>query len=315
MAKKSYSKLINNWKVVLFSALGATTFWFFNALNKDYSALIKYPIEFVMEKDSVVIIEPLPTDIKIDVSSGGWNLFRQTLWISVSPIRLELDNPSEIRYLTRSTLYPLVVDHFSNLSINYLLTDTLKINVERKLYKGVKLKVDSVNIPLADGYRIISPIHLFPDTALIAGPESVINYLESEYYLSVSETQLNNDFSATINVTLPFEEFMSATPETVSVSFKVDRFDRDRIQVPVEKVNFPNDKSIDLKDSVITISYLVQRSNKDMVKPTQFNVTIDYKLMKPDSTIAPIIIFYPEEVTEVTLITKTLAVVSNAKKL
>jgi len=315
MAKKSYTKLINNWKVVLFSVMGATTFWFFNALNKDYSALIKYPIEFVMDKDSVVIIEPLPTDIEIDVSSGGWNIFRQTLLISVSPILLELDNPSEIRYLTRSTLYPLVVDHFSDLSINYLLTDTLKINVERKMYKGVKLKIDSANIPLADGFRIISPIHLFPDTALISGPESVINYLESEYYLSVSETQLNADFVATVEVALPFEEFMSAIPETVTVSFKVDRFEMGRIQVPVEKVNFPLDQFIDLKDSVITISYLVQRSNKERVKPAQFNVTVDYKLMQPDSTITPIVIFYPEEVTEVSLITKTLAVVNNARKL
>lgn len=314
MKKSNYNKLIENWKVVMFSVLGATTFWFFNALNKDYSALITYPLEFVFAEDSVIVIEPLPTAVKLDVSSGGWNLFKQTLWFSVDPIQIELDNPEEIRYLTRSTLYPTVAEHLKSLSINYLLTDTLKINVERKLSKGVKLKVDSANLPLAPNFRITSPISLFPDTALISGPESAINFMENEYYVSISETNINNDYERQVAVPLPFEEFMSATPSRVSLKFKVERFDNEKIRVPVEKVNFPPEGTYQLSDSMVSINYMVARSQRDEIKPSQFSVTLDYRLLQSDSSISPILIFYPESVIEVYMTTQRLYVKPNAKK-
>ena len=101
---KGFSNLINNWKVVMFSFLGATTFWLFRSLSQDQSALISYPIEFVFDEDSVVVMDPLPETVKIDVSSGGWNLFRRTLLFSVEPLKVELDNPSEIKFLNRSFL-------------------------------------------------------------------------------------------------------------------------------------------------------------------------------------------------------------------
>ncbi len=113
-------KAFNNWKVVLLSIIGATTFWFFNALNKDYDARISYPIEFQFDRDSVVIMQPLPTTLSIDVSSGGWNLLRKTFWFNVTPIQIVLENPTEIGFYTRNSLMPIVSDQLDELKINYL---------------------------------------------------------------------------------------------------------------------------------------------------------------------------------------------------
>jgi hypothetical protein len=314
MAKNKRNKLIENWKVVMFSLLGATTFWFFNALNKDYSALIKYPIEFEFLDDSVIVIEPLPKHVSIDVSSGGWNLFKETLWFSVEPIKIELDNPEEIRYLTRSTIYPTIAEHLKSLSINYLITDTLKINVERKKTKGVKLKVDSINIPLANNHRITSKIHLLPDTVLITGPESVINFMESEYYITLADNKLSNSYDDMVAVPLPFEEYMSSKPAKVNLKFQIDRFDKETIRVPVEQVNFPENIKIDLSDTLVSIRYDVARSKKESIKASQFNVIVDYKLLQPDSTISPILIFYPEDALDVTLVTSKLKVSTRRAK-
>ena len=67
-----------NWKVILLSIIGAATFWFFNALNKNYDARISYPLSFSFDRDSVIVVEPLAEEVKIDVTSGGWNLLRKT---------------------------------------------------------------------------------------------------------------------------------------------------------------------------------------------------------------------------------------------
>lgn len=306
MADRGSNKLINNWKVVLLSFAGATTFWFFNALNKDYSALISYPIEFDFQTDSVAILEPLPENVQIDVSSGGWNLFRRTLWFSVTPITISLDNPTDIKFLTRSSLMPLVTDHLNDLTVNYLLTDTLFINVERKETKEVIIKVDSASISIGKNYQIISPIAIKPDTVQIYGPVSVLNTVGQEYYVMLSENRINGDIDEDVEIPLPFPDLMEAIPGEVNISFEVERFDQERIRVPLERLNFP-DRGLGLGDTTIVVNYTIRRDLKEEFSSNDFGITVDYQMLNSeDSTIVPIIIYHPENISEITLSPDTL---------
>ncbi|MDH5597977.1 MAG: hypothetical protein OEY34_02570, partial [Cyclobacteriaceae bacterium] len=63
----------DNWKIVVLCLVTATIFWFFNALNKNYSANIKYPIEFLYDKDLYQAIEIPPEDVLINLEGVGWN--------------------------------------------------------------------------------------------------------------------------------------------------------------------------------------------------------------------------------------------------
>jgi len=302
MFDREINKIFKNWKVVLFSFLGATTFWLFTALNKDYSALVSYPINFEFDEDSVVVIDPLPEVVKVDVSSGGWNLLRRTLWFSVTPLKVELDNPTDIRFLTRSTLLRVVQDQLRGLAVNYLLTDTLFINIERKVQKKVDIKVDSINISLSNNYRIVSPLLIDPPYVILVGPETIIGSLQDEYFVMVDNNRISGDISEEVDIPLRFEDIMKAYPSSITVSFEVDRFDRDRIQIPLEKIDFPEDESIYPEDSIITVNYTIQRSLKEEFSSTDFVITIDYNMLKiGDSTIQPIMIYFPEIIDEISL--------------
>lgn len=279
---------------MLLSIIGATTFWFFNELNKEHSALISYPVEFEFDRDSVVIMDPLPNVVQVDVSSVGWNLFRRTLLFTVEPIRIDLENPTDIRFLTRSSLLPVVNEQLNGLNINYLLTDTLYINVERKIVKRVKLMVDSANISLENNFRVVSPISITPPEIDLIGPSTIINSLQDEYYVLVRETRIDEDIDIDVEVPLPFEDIMSSAPDVVNIVFSVDRFDRERILVPVDALNFPMDGSVRLRDSLVAVNYTVRQSLKDGFDTRDFGITADYDMLNADSTIFPTIIFYPD---------------------
>ncbi len=276
------------------SIVGATTFWFFNELNKRHNALVSYPIEFEFERDSVVIMDPLPEVIQIDVGSGGWNLFRRTLWFSVTPIKIDLENPTEIRFLTRSSLLTVVNEQLLGLDINYLVTDTLFINVEKKIGREVRLRVDSANVSLENNYRVVSPITIDPPKIKIFGPETIINSLQDEYYVLIRETRIDEDMDLTVQIPLPFEDMMASEPDEVDILFAVDRFDRERILVPVDQLNFPEDRSVLLRDSVVAVNYTVRRAFKEGFDMRDFGISVDFNMMDEDSTIVPTIIFYPE---------------------
>ena len=291
----------NNWKVVLISITGAATFWLFRALNKSHSALISYPIEFVFNVDSTVVMNPLPTTIKIDVSSGGWNLFRRTLIFSIDPIQVELDNPSEVNFLTQSFLRPIVEDQLKGLTINYIVTDTLFLSIERKITKRMILKVDSLSLPLEEDYQLMSNITIQPDHVVLTGPKSIINSFESDFYITLDENNIDEDFYGRIEVPIVFEDLIQSDPSEVNVSFEVEKFKNVKIGVPIILQNFPSNRVTTLLDSIVNVTYRVKESFKEDFSSEDFYVVLDYDFLKTDSLGVPVLIKYPDTLRTVSI--------------
>ena len=281
--------------------MGAATFWLFRALNKSHSALISYPIEFVFNIDSTVVMNPLPTTIKIDVSSGGWNLFRRTLIFSIDPIKVELDNPSEVNFLTQSFLSPIVEDQLKGLTINYIVTDTLFLSIERKITKRMILKVDSLSLPLEEDYQLMSNITIQPDHVVLIGPKSIINSFESDFYITLDENNIDEDFNGRVEVPIVFEDLIQSDPSEVNVSFEVDKFKNVKIGVPIILQNFPSNRVTTLLDSIVNVNYRVKESFKEEFSSEDFYVVLDYDFLKTDSLGVPVLIKYPDTLRTVSM--------------
>lgn len=298
----------------MLSLIGATTFWFFNALNKNYDARISYPIEFQFNKDSVVIMTPLQNTVSIDVSSGGWNLFRKTFWINVTPVQVPLENPTEIGFYTRATLQPIVSDQLSELKINYLVTDTIYINIEEKKTKWVKLYVDSLEVDLAENHRMISSVTIEPDTIQLIGPKSFIDTLGMDFKLHIPTRGITNTYNRDVEISLKGGDLASSIPEETRVQFDVEKFERQSIEIPIEMENFPTDSSVTLSNKTVQVFYTIASSSKEDFSPKDFAITADMKMMdKTDSTVMAILVYHPEEAIEIEVIPENIKI-RNAKK-
>lgn len=300
---------LNNWKVVLLSIVGATTFWFFNALNKNYDARISYPINFEFNRDSVIIMKPLPTTISIDVSSGGWNLLRKTFWFNVTPITITLENPTEIGFYTRNSLQPIVTEQLEDLKINYLVSDTIFIDIERKRSKRVALYVDSLRVNLAENHRITSQISISPDTILLIIPQSCYDTLGNQYPLYIESRGISGDFSREVDINLPHKSLTNSIPESVRVKFEVDRFERKSIDIPIEAINFPKDSSWVLTKKFVQVFYTMQESKDKRLTPDDFTITADmHSYNKRDSSVSVILVYSPEQAEEIEVIPEKIKV-------
>ena len=315
MANKG-NKGLNNWKVVVLSLIGATTFWFFNELNKEYTTRLIYPLEFNFQRDSVVVMRPLPETINVDVTSGGWNLLRRTfILFNPTPITIELFNPTLIKFYTRATMMPIVRDQLDELKVNYLVTDTLFFDIEEKQSRIIGLSIDSANTDLRDNYRITSSIKLSQDSVEIIGPKRIIDTLTSPLLVSIDENRIDDDFDDQVEIKLPRPDVNISIPEEISVSFQVDRFDRISVQIPLEPINFPEDSTAYAAQQSIDIQFTVQRANRrDEYDASDFGLTLDYNLFeKSDSTVAPILIYAPEEADEIDLLPEKVKIVVQGK--
>ncbi|SMD35939.1 hypothetical protein SAMN04488029_2618 [Reichenbachiella faecimaris] len=292
--------LKDNWKVVVLSILGATTFWFFNAMNKSYDTRVDYPLSYTFAEDSVVVINPLAKQIKIDVTSGGWNLIRKTLRINATPINIPLDNPTEIKFLTRSSLIPMISDQLDGLRLIYVVTDTLFFNIEEKITKKLPVYIDSISIPLSQSYRMVSPISCSVDSAWVSGPKSTMMQMPEYVQLDFSNMSIDGNFDEELRYFVG--EHVRVQPAEATVKFQVAKYLAREISLPIELLDFPQDSSAYLTDSNIVLYYTIKEDDEDEVSASDFSVTADYSMRNmSDSTVVPILMYAHEKALDIVL--------------
>lgn len=227
-----------NWKAVVLSVFAATVFWFFNALNKQYTTNLSFPIVFDYNAKNYVSVEPLPNEISVNVTGAGWNLFRRSVGVNISSLTIPLERPSEIRKIVGSTIPGFISDQLDELQINFVLTDTLFLHIEPKAGRWISLKLDSLENRLDTGYGIVSDIIIDPDSIFIEGPIGMVTNIKEPYQLKIAKNSFASTFDEEVEVVFN-SEIIRRDPPTVRVIFKVEKLVEVTDSIPLALVNVP----------------------------------------------------------------------------
>jgi hypothetical protein len=228
-----------NWKAVALCIFAAMVFWFFNALNKSYSATISFPLVFDYDHEKYIPIRPMPQAVRLNVTGIGWNLFRRSLGVKVPPLVIPLDKPSEVRKIVGSQLPALFANQLSDFQINFVMTDTLRLAIEPKAQRKVMLRLDLPPSFFKEGYTLVSPIHIIPDSVSLEGPQRLITTLTDELFLRIPQRNIDENFNEVIEVKFPNDEYINRDPATVDVTFQVDKLVKKDDSVKLELINTP----------------------------------------------------------------------------
>lgn len=290
-----------NLKVVLLSVLAATTFWFFTALNKTYTTRINYPVQFDFEKEDLIVVRELPENILVDVSGGGWNLLRRTVWWNIAPVNVPLENPTYVRYIKGAALYPEIADHLKDLKLNYVATDTLYFDIQKNISRRLKLEVNDSSILLEDGFRITSDITLGQDCVTVLGPEKLLLNLPNTLEVSLNKKSINRSYSEKIKIPSFDNKLIKLGSTEVEVAFEVSRFVDKQIELEVKKVGFSAEQAKLIPDKAIVLITIQENLWKDWPLE-EFEVTAYKKnLNRSDSTILLSLTKFPLEINEIKL--------------
>ncbi len=297
-----YALKRGNWKVIFLCIATATTFWFFRSLNGQYTTRINYPIHFAYDRDSLVAVEDLPQQLLIDVTSGGWNLLRNTYALNIIPLRIDLENPVATRYLAGASLFPMIADQISDLRLNYVVTDTVFFHLEQRISRKVKMEFDSSTFSFAENHRMISSLRVSIDTLEFRGPTSLIEALPDPFYVILPFAGIDESFDDAVQLLMDSTPLIQVSPEEIKLTFEVEEFITQFSEEPVRILNFPENGQLILRDSVVRVHYRLPESLSGTVPDSVFEVTTNfYNLNYSDSTIIPRITRYPEYVEELSL--------------
>lgn len=261
----------------------STTFWFFNALNKsDYVTRINYPVDIQFDEEAYIATAPLPTKIPIEVSGGGWDLMTRYFGFKMNPIELQIQQPDENGYVMSSSLRGEIMPELEPITINYFLQDSISFKVERKITSTVTLQYDTVNLSLDNNYQRSSSIRISPQTIELTGPISKIEAIGDTVWLQNVISGVSNDFQD--EITLPeMPELVTASKNSVSLSFQVVRLLSIDDSILIEKVNFPSNWT--LAPERVELKYKIRETAFDATDSTAIKLIADFKAMRRDSTI------------------------------
>lgn len=291
---------ISNFRVIILCILAATTFKFFNSLNGNYSTTLNYPLEFIYDEKEYIAVETLPSYVQLNVNGLGWNLFRNSLGIKVSPIKIPLDKPSELKRIPGAAIPSFISDQLSEFELNYVLTDTLLVDLDYRDSKVFQVKVDSSDISLEGNYRIVSSVTCYPDTVRLDGPKSLLAQLPDTIMVNLPESNIEEDYDDDVVINIPNSQLIKRNPPTVNVKFDTKEFTTVTREIPMDTIGFPNSSRLSLDVLSANIEYEVEAEAQSEVDVSEFIVVLDYaKMNLQDSTILPELITYPKELLNV----------------
>ena len=279
----------------------ASIFWFLNAFNRSYTTSLHFPITFSYDTEGIVVVKPLPTRILLNVSGGGWEILKRTTTPGREPLLVTLPFPATTKYLTNTSLFTNLSSQLSmsSISLNYILTDTLFINIEREVSKRVLLRVDTSTLWIEKGYRVTSPISISPDSTEIKGPSSLVGAFPDIYTFPLDTSQRwSSDYEDILPIFGSLNELLVPRHRRIRVFFTVEKFERRQVSVPVERLNFPTWRSrrVVLSDTVVNIVFTARSKDVSMIKVEDFGVATDYKQRdRKEGTVIPELLRYPSE--------------------
>jgi len=290
--------------------IGGTTFWFFNALNKNYTTDMRYPVVFDYNSDSTLLVEELPENIEINVSGGGWELLRKTIWFNRNSLNIPIENPTKTHYISGQQLFTLLNDDIKDITVNYMITDTVHVDIQPYAEKILLAVIDSTTINIRDGYSITSPITIKPDSIVIGAPLNLIDTLDEVFLIPVPIKNIDSEINEDIELSFYDPELVQFYPQEVNVQFEVARYVETSTETSIELVNFPTDSSAFVHPASAIITFEIVEYYEKRYNPLDFLVIADYSNTNPeDSSLVLEIVQTPQYVRNISLDSASVKVV------
>lgn len=289
-----------NWKAFALCLFAAAVFWIFNALNKNYSTNLPLPLRVEFDETRYAAAEAIPSQLTVNINGIGWELLRKNLGQKVPVVTLPLERPADVHRIPGTALVPQVVSQLGALQLNYVVLDTLRLSIEPKVSRKIKLAVNLEGLTFKKNLGRISPVVVLPDSLILEGPKSYIDAVGETLPLNVVGKRIGGHYRESLEVLFEHSEFISRNPPVAEVMFEVGPITRLSLQLAI---TLPRNTGLISDQDSITCSMIIPQRNAAQFATDHSLMTVSLppiKLEKGDSArVLPVIAGVPAYANEI----------------
>lgn len=262
----------------------AVILWFLNALNKDYTSEISYPVKYTNLPRGKYLVSELPERISLEVKAKGFSLLGYQIRTSFQPIVFDVNaytNHSLEKNNTMESTVQLnaIKDKISNqlssdIKLQSIKPEKINFRFSRASVKKVAVQ-PVVHYTVEKQYILKDRITAVPDSIEVSGPALLVDTLRYVYTEPWYIHNVSKDISR--KVALVEQENLFFEEKEIKVNLELERFTEAKKTVPIQILNLPPSLNMRLFPNQVDISYDVGLSRYDKITETDFNFTVDYQ--------------------------------------
>ena len=277
-------KLQSRKRILLFSVflLISAFIWLLNALSKNYTSVVEYPLVYTDFPKDKVFVGELPENLDLQINAHGYALLRYNMFRKPEPISFDVSAFNLSRGQDSSRAYILtryLKDQISRqlpaeLQLLEIKPDTLYFQFAGKVSRMVEIKPD-FKYTIVSQFTIKDKIMLTPDSVEVTGPDLILDTLAFINTESLVLGELTKDFKD--KVRLKQQADLIYNVSRVQCSIELERFTELQVLVPIEVLNLPDSIIIQTFPSSIKLNCKVGLSKYDRIESYPFKAVIDYE--------------------------------------
>jgi hypothetical protein len=271
-------------RIQLFSVflLISAAIWLLNALSKNYTSVIEYPLIYADFPEDKVFVGELPGHLDLQINAHGYALVRYKMFKKPVPISFNVSSFNLNRGVDSSSAYILtryLRDQISSqleseLQLLEIQPDTLHFLFADKVTRMVEIKPD-FNYTIVKQFTIKDKILLDPDSVEVTGPDLILDTLDFILTERLDLGELTKNY--TDKVRLSPDSDLNYNISRVNCTIELERFTELQISVPIEVLNLPDSIILQTFPANISLNCKVGLSQYDRIENYPFRAVVDFE--------------------------------------
>jgi hypothetical protein len=280
-AKNTKLKLNGRLGTFLVCLLLAALFWLFNSLSREYSTIIRVPVDYTNLPSKDLIAVELPDSVDAEVRASGFTLFAYKWTNATSSLKLDMRQARSVgngdyALATQQGEERLKGGIGQGLKIVRIMPDTLLLSFSGATEKQVPV-IPRVNVQCAPMYRLGDSIRTVPAFVKVTGSEALVKRIafvetETQNYIG-----LDHPVNEPVKLVLPagFGQ-LTIQPAEVNLVIPVGQYTEKRVLVPIEAQNLPANAILKTFPDKVEIVFQVPLEDYDKINADMFRAAVDY---------------------------------------
>ncbi|MGM0666711.1 MAG: CdaR family protein [Bacteroidota bacterium] len=287
------SRFLNrNVAVFSFFLLLSFIFWYVNALGKNITGSVNFPVRYINFPENLALVNELPDKLSLELEGPGYSILRARISGNKTPLIIDVDNAglsvknneNELEFFIYS--YNLRESFLRQLRSNFQITsvspDTINFVFDEVITRKVPVKPD-IKINLQKQYMINGNIAADPDSVEIRGPRSIVDTINSVSTKYHEFNQLNQHTIRNLEIE-PIKK-VGISHRKTEVNIPVEQYTEEIMDIKIRVLNKPDTADVRLFPDMISIQFNIALSDYNRIQDIPVEAVVDMKdldVMKVD---------------------------------
>jgi len=286
----------------------AIIIWLLNALNKNYTTEISYPIAYTKFPPHKILVSDVPDHLRLKVNGHGYALLSYKLTNRPIPINFQVSSYTMNNMPGDSAGFYLLTRYARERVSRQLSGDLqlLEISPDSLIFRFASEERKMVPVrPLIDfqtgrGFTLRNGIQIDPDSIRVKGPDIYLDTMKYVYTKEVNLGQLEKSYTGTLQVQrLPH---FSYSTEKLDCTIELEKLTEVQVSVPLQIAGLPDSLRMQTFPQEVRVTGRIGLSNYERIVPEAFWIEVDYNDIQSGRTRLPVKVkTKPEDLSGVTV--------------